>query len=201
MARKEKVDRVLEQRLDDFEREMFLLKIAYEKYFSGIDKVEPLRDREALRRTVRDLIQVPIMATSQKFRMRTLRARYNTLDLYLNRNMNLIERGEHPKFKFRADLTEQKRARDDLAGAERALQLDDARKKREREDAAFRQIYEHYIEARRKCGQSTDLEFDSVKKALRTQVRTIKSTYKCNSVKFRVTVEDGKARLKAVPQR
>ena len=57
-----------------------------------------------------------------------------------------------------------------------------------------------YIEARGKCGQSVDISFDAVRDALKKQVRTIKSTYNCESVKFRVVVEDGKAKVKAVPQ-
>jgi hypothetical protein len=34
---------------------------------------------------------------------------------------------------------------------------------------------------------------------LRNQTRQIKSNFQCESVRFRVVVEDGKARVKAVP--
>ena len=71
----------------------------------------------------------------------------------------------------------------------------------EREDQAYRKVFDKYLTARRKCGQSDDLAYDSIKDVLRKQVRTIKSRYRCSSVKFRVTVEDGKAKVKAVPLR
>ena len=43
------------------------------------------------------------------------------------------------------------------------------------------------------------MSFESVRDVLQKQVRTIKSRYRCDAVKFRVTVEDGKAKVKAVP--
>ncbi|MCK6520547.1 hypothetical protein L6R49_03810, partial [Myxococcota bacterium] len=82
-----------------------------------------------------------------------------------------------------------------------ALQGQAQAERARREDAAYRDVYERYMEARRSCGQTGDLDFESVKKQLAQQVRVLKSQYKCTSVKFRVTVEDGKARLKAAPQR
>jgi len=69
----------------------------------------------------------------------------------------------------------------------------------EREERAYRMVFDKYVEARRQCGQSTDLGFDAVREALSKQVRQIKSTYNVESVKFRVVVEDGKAKVKAVP--
>ena len=66
--------------------------------------------------------------------------------------------------------------------------------------AAYKLVYEKYLEARGKCGQSTDLSFEAVREALRKQVRQIKSTYNVDSVKFRIVVEEGRAKVKAVPQ-
>ena len=45
---------------------MFLLKIQYEKYFSGLEKIEPLKEREELRRVVRDLMREFIPNTRQR---------------------------------------------------------------------------------------------------------------------------------------
>jgi hypothetical protein len=61
-------------------------------------------------------------------------------------------------------------------------------------------VFDAYIQARGQCGQSTDLGFDAVRDTLKNQVRQIKSQFNCESVKFRVAIEDGKAKLKAVPQ-
>ena len=50
-------------------------------------------------------------------------------------------------------------------------------------------------------GESTDVPYEKVRDALRKQVRDVKSRYRCQSVKFKVTVEEGKVRLKAIPRR
>ncbi len=200
MARREKLDRALNVRLDELETAIFRLKVQYDKYFNGIDKLEPLRERDEVKHMIRSLLQDPIQSTIQRYRFRQLRARANIMDLYVQRNLVLIERGTHPKFNFRANLKE----RQEREMRERMERTRDAARERadrqRREDAAFRQIFDKYTEARNRCGQS-DLEYESVRKALRQQVRNIKGRYKCQSVSFKVAIEDGKARLKAIPKR
>lgn len=209
MARIEKADRGLSARLDEVEQRMFLLKIEYEKYFSGIEKIEPLRDREELRRAMRDFFDVPINNSVQRFRFQSLRARFQSLELYWQRNLAMIERGTHPKMRFRADAKDRARLAREAGGAapaepsptaEQAEVLRQRQEALEREDRAYRVLYDKYLEARTRCGQSTDISFDAVRDALKKQVRTIKATYQCESVKFRIVVEDGKAKVKAVPQ-
>lgn len=200
MAKRTRIDMPFKMRLDEFERRLFVLKLSYEKYFSGIERIEPVKEREDVRRMLRDLTLEPITNARQRFRFQNLRARYNSQDLYLTRNLVQIERGTHPKMKFRAAVADRRRAEIEARQMERSARREAAESKR-REDAAYSKIFDSYLEARRSCGQSTDLEFESVKKALKKQVSAIKSRYRCDTVKFRVTVEDGKARLKAVPKR
>lgn len=209
MARIEKADRGVGARLDEVEQRMFLLKIEYEKYFSGIEKIEPLRDREEVRRTMRDFLDEPITNSVQRFRYQTLKARFQSLELYWQRNLAMIERGTHPKMRFRADAKDKARLAREAASvppaepsvsAEQAEVLRKRQEALEREDRAYKVLYDKYLEARSKCGQSTDLSFDAVRDALKKQVRTIKATYQCETVKFRIVVEDGKAKVKAVPQ-
>ncbi|MCP4805041.1 MAG: hypothetical protein GY913_17250 [Proteobacteria bacterium] len=201
MAKRIKVDRALNSRLDELEQRMFMLKIAYEKYFNGIDKIEPLRERDGVKNMIRELLQENITNTIQKYRFRQLRARANILDLYLQRNLVMIERGTHPKMQFRAGLKERQQREMDDRRKQQLQNTRDRADKQRKEDAAFRQIFDSYMKARKKCGQSTSMEYESVQKTLRNQVRNIKGRYKCNSVSFRVQIEDGKARLKAVPKR
>jgi len=202
VARREKIDRSLAQKLDEFEKRLFVLKIEYEKYFSGLERFEPMRERDDLKRLMREISQIPALATRQKHRVRSLRARFSSMELYWTRNLVQIERGTHRKMKFRANLKDQHRkaveaAPREEARPERPKRLSPA----EREDQAYKAVFDKYVAARRKCGQSDDLAFDSIRDVLKKQVRTIKSRYRCSSVKFRVTVEDGKAKVKAVPLR
>lgn len=204
MARVEKIDRALAARLDEVEEKIFLLKINYEKYFSGLERKEPYRDREEIRRLVRDLMEEPMNQASQRFRFQSLRSRFQSLELYWNRNLTLFERGTHPKMKFRADLHDKTRqaqpaAQDPALAAEAERVLQERQAQMEREERAYKLVYDKYLEARAKCGQSTDLSFDAVRDALRKQVRQIKATYNTEQVKFRIVVEEGRAKVKAVP--
>lgn len=198
MAKIQKKNLRLTNLLDEFERNMFLLKLQYEKYFSGIERIEPVKEREDVRRFVRDLMQEPMTNTMQRHKFTSLRARYNSLELYLTRNLVMIERGTHPKLKFRANLRDQQRKDADLKKEQREARRE-AFSEKQKQDLAYKAAYDKFIEAREKCGQSTDLSFDALKNTLNNQVRMIKSQFKCERVKFRVSIEGGKAKMKAIP--
>lgn len=198
VARKQRADKSLNVELDQLEERLFLLKVKYDKYFLGLERFEPMKDRDGLRMIFREMMRKHISNSAQRYRFQTLRARWNSLDQYINRNIVMIERGTHPKMKFRANLHEQRR----LAQEQRRLAIRNIRDRRDqsaREDVALRKIYDRYISAREQCGQSTNMSYESVRDVLKKQVRTIKGRYQCNTVKFRVTVEGGKAKLKALP--
>lgn len=214
MAKVEKVDRQLAGDLQEIEQQMFLLKINYEKYFSGLERVEPLRERDLIKRRIADIHENPIRHPGLRFKFQQLKARFSSMELYWNRNLVMIERGTHPKFKFRADLHDKVRrglaekatgatapaAAAEAMTAEQEEVLRRRQEQAEREERAYKLVYDKYLEARGKCGQSTDLSFEAVREALRKQVRQIKSTYNVDSVKFRIVVEEGRAKVKAVPQ-
>lgn len=210
MARIERMDQGLRGRLDELEQKLFLLKMNYEKYFSGIERVEPYRDREELRRMVRDMAEEGIRNPTQAFKFQGLKARFQSFELYWTRNLKMMEAGTHPKMRFKADAKARAAAAAAAAGgptpaeerlsAEQEQVLRERAERMEREERAYKLVYDKYLEARARCGQSTDIGFDAVREALTKQVRQIKSTYNVESVKFRIVVEDGKAKVKAVPQ-
>lgn len=208
MARIERADQGLRGRLDELEQKMFLLKMTYEKYFSGLERVEPYREREEIRRMVRDLAEVGIRNPGQAFKFQGLKARFQSFELYWTRNLKMMEAGTHPKMRFRADAKAAAKAAAAAAGApaeermsaEQEQVLRERQERMEKEERAYKLVYDKYMEARARCGQSTDLGFDAVREALTRQVRQIKSTYNVESVKFRIVVEEGKAKVKAVPQ-
>ena len=70
----------------------------------------------------------------------------------------------------------------------------------EGEEAYFRQVYEDFIELKRKCGEPTDsLTFDKFLVKLTQNRDALITKYNCRAVRFQVYVKDGKAALKATP--
>lgn len=229
MARLQKADLSLNSRLDEFDKRVFLLKISYEKYFAGIDPIEPIRDRDELRRILRELLAIPVTNGRQRFRLQQLRARWSTLELYWARNLYEIERGTHRKQRYRADQKEKRRAEAEIEARLRAEAAAEARaeaaendpsaegaeappaesRPRPRppaqqrpepgEDGGYRAVFDAYVAARSRCGQSTEIDYAVVRDTLKKQVETLKARTSCSTVKFKVVVEEGKAKVKAVP--
>jgi hypothetical protein len=68
------------------------------------------------------------------------------------------------------------------------------------EEAYFRQVFDDFVELKRKCGESTDgLTYEKFAAKLKQNRDQLVAKYACKAVKFQVYVKDGKAALKATP--
>jgi hypothetical protein len=202
LAQRAKIDRGLSSQLDELEQRMFLLKIQYEKYFSGTEKVEPSRERELIQRFVRDLMEdaTAIKNPTQRHRFDGLRARLGSFEYYWTRQLRMLEQGTHPRQKFKQKIREQEKEELLRAESEKlARQRQRRRHSSERDEEAYRSLYQQYMEVRGKCGQDPNVPFETVRQALEKQADVLKAKYKCKSIKFKVVEEGGKARVKATP--
>ena len=196
MAKRDKKDIGLNSKLDEIERSIFRIKVAYEKYFNGIERFEPLKELEDLKRLIRNMMTSPIRNTQQRYRFTQLKARLSSQEMYWKRNVSQMERGVHPKQVFRANLKESNSQEAQRLQRERR---ENQKMERQMEERRFRYVYDQLVDARRQTGQSTDISFDSVKSTLKKQSRMIKSKFKCDDVQFRVEIQNGKPKMKAVP--
>lgn len=64
----------------------------------------------------------------------------------------------------------------------------------------IKQLYDVYMQAKKRSGESSNLTIDQLKKQIEKQVPQIKAKHKCDNVDFKVVLKDGKAMLKAVPK-
>lgn len=67
-------------------------------------------------------------------------------------------------------------------------------------DQRLKQLYDVYMQAKKRTGESSTLTMDALKKQIEKQIPVIKAKHNCNSVDFKVVLKDGKAMLKAVPK-
>ena len=202
MARREKVDRVLLTKMANIEQRMNLLKLAYEKYFAGTDPIEPIKDRESLKRDMRDIDRTQMNSTREKYRWRSVRARMSSLENYWQRNLVMIERGTHPKMKFRADAKERASGQQPQNSATARLEAQrQARAREEAKEGQMRDLFNEYMKARKQCGQDSNMNYRQVRAALNNQARSIQTKESCKDVKFKVKVKGGKASITAIPVR
>jgi hypothetical protein len=85
--------RVTAATLDELEEAIELLKVAYERYFNGVDRVPPTREHDDVKRSVRVMMTQRIGTTALRFRMQGLKARLVTYEQYWTRILLQIEKG------------------------------------------------------------------------------------------------------------
>jgi len=92
----------IEAILDALEQKVERLKVLYEQYFMGIEKIEPLVARKEVSRTILNLAKIQIRNTGLRFRYRTLVQRFNVYVTYWNRILREIELGTYKRDLLRA---------------------------------------------------------------------------------------------------
>jgi len=89
--------------LDEIEDALKKLRVSYEKYFAGVDRVEPLKEREGVKRSILRLLGDNSKNTARRFRLQTLNASLVTYEQYWNRITRQIEEGTFKRDRVRAD--------------------------------------------------------------------------------------------------
>ena len=87
----------IEAKIGEFEKKLEVLRVRYEQYFMGIEKVAPAMLRMDVTRIMRDLEQMKIKNTSLKFRLRQGVQKFTSYSTYWNRVMREIEEGTYKK--------------------------------------------------------------------------------------------------------
>jgi hypothetical protein len=172
------------------------LRLDYEQYFLGSRPRVPSVLRGEVQKMIAYYANVPIQNTALRFRFNNLRARYFSFRRHWDETVRKIEDGSYERNVFKANLHERERAErrggargGPAAAAPEAVPGDGGR------------LFGEYLSARERCGLAGGVTADQFERQLRTQEAAIRDKTGCQSVRFRVVVEDGKAKLKATPVR
>jgi len=162
----------LDQRLTKIDYDLKALIISYEKYFAGIEKREPYKEREALAKLVRSLVGVHITQADIKFRLQNLTAKFNTYNQQWDRQLRLLEEG-----KLHRQVRPGASQRSAPTGRSQGGEFDD--------------VYKAYAQA---AGKSPDrAKFDAM---LQNQKEQLRAKYGDRKLEFSVTTENGKPKIK-----
>ncbi len=223
MARLKDSDQRLLNLLDDVENEMNELRNEYELYFLQQIRKAPEQQVQKMKRTIRQMIDMPTNNTQLKFKKNVLRSRWGSLQDYWRRINYQIEKGTYRRHIELADHREKQR-----------LRLEQLKREREREAAAAAggepaeaeatpakpaaparprpkrpavrsfeadspDLLRAYVTAREKTGEPTGIDARKLRLTLQKNALAIKARTGAKRVEFRVAIEDGKTRFKAVP--
>jgi hypothetical protein len=126
-----------------------------------------------------------ILNTALRFRFNSVCSRYQALRRQWTEILRQIEAGTYVRHRFKAALHERERGPDtaDDSGAR----------------AAAPDLFEAWRDARRSCGQAVEnLTREKLERTLEQQRQALRERFGADAeFKFRVVVEDGRAKLKA----
>jgi hypothetical protein len=177
----------IEEELRMLDFKLGQLKRDYDQYFLGTRPREPVQLRGEVNKTVVELTNTAIKNTAARFKFTSICSRYQAFRRQWDEILRKIEAGTYERHRFKAKLHEQG-GEDDAAPPQA-----------EAAPARGDDIYERYIDARTKCGESVKglsrEKLDGIIAKQRAQL--VEKFGKEAQFRFRVEIEDGKARLKA----
>jgi hypothetical protein len=214
----------LRSTLDELETGIETLRLAYEKYFSGIERVPPAKQRSKLEKLMRNVETRGITNTVIRFRLNGLRARFITYKHYWTRMENQMARGTSRRDQLRRRRLERMAppppkppAPGEAAAAEDAAAATaggppppppgKARRGRAPDPAAagidpahLRSVFKQLVQAKRAAGESTQgLTYQALVKKLTAEAPKLKQKHSCEKLQFSVSTRGGKVRLRAEP--
>jgi hypothetical protein len=181
------------EELTELDEAIVNLQVLYEKYFLGIDRRPPEQERKRVSEKTRELKNTNIRNTALKFKINTLFAKLLSFERMWDRTLREIEDGTYKRDVFKAKLRDKDRDEGGAAPARSAPAPTIS-------DANLRRLYDTYLVARKRCGESTaGISFDSIASRIRAQVPELMQKHKAKNIEFKVVIKGGKAILKAVP--
>ena len=180
--------------LDELDEALTNLHVLYEKYFLGIDRRPPDQERKRVSTKTREMRTQMIRNTALKFRINTLFAKLISFERMWDRTLREIEEGIYKRDVFKAKMHIKDRVE---PGQKKAVAAPSAP---EISDDKLRRLYDTYLVARQRTGESTDgISYESVASRIRAQVPQLMEKHKAKNIEFKVVIKGGKAVLKAIP--
>jgi hypothetical protein len=171
------------------------LRAEYEQYFLGTRKREPQLLRGEVQKIIAYYANVPIRNTGHRFRFNNLRARFFAFRRHWDDTQRKIEEGSYERHRFQAELHERERV---LGNEPEAA----APAGRPGGAGELDELFRAWVEAREATGQGAKgLSRERLAAQLEKQAASIRERLGVAQVRFRVVVEDGRAKLKATPVR
>lgn len=188
--------------LSELDVRLKVLRQHMEQYFLGIEKLPPTDEWEKLKKDMQAMMRRTFNNTAVKFRRNSLNQRLVTDSNYYTRTLKQIEEGTYYRDRFKADLREKQRLREEnrLKDKQAAARAKAEAGKPRAAGGAIDNLHQAYMAARAKTGEGGNVSREALQSVVEKQVAAIKQRYNCKRVEFKVAIENGKAKLKAVPK-
>ena len=193
--------------IEVIEKQIRQLQIDWDKFFSGIEKKPPNDLKSRVEALIRRHANAEIRNNTERFRYQTLTAKYNTLNELWSKKLRAREEGKaFGVHGLKADVLPPPppaappppaRAGRAAAGGADGFRVQNP----ERDIEAVRALYQGFLQARQRAGETAPVKFDSFQKLIAQQASRILTEKGASAVDFRLETKDGKVSLKAKPVR
>ena len=181
----------IEEDLQSLDVKLKQLRLDYDQYFLGVRPREPLLLRGEVQKLIAYYSNVAIQNTALRFKFSSLCSRFLTQRRQWDLTLRKIEDGTYERHVFRANLHARRSDEAPVAAAAAPARP---------VASASTDLFDSYLEACRSVGQETSgLTRERLTQVMEGQRDALRQRYGCPEVRFRVVVEDGKAKLKATP--
>lgn len=170
-----------EEDMNRLKQKMKQLETEYEQWFSGALQVPPWETQKAVDNIIRFYNRNPPHGLAEQSVFQMHQSKYNVYSEMWNRRMRLKEEGRQATGK-----------------EERSRRVSVRQKEPATEKDRFRQVFESYVSAKEKTGQSPGkLSFENFKRQLESRAKQLRVERGYDDVDFGVSVKDGKVSLVA----
>ena len=164
------------------------LKLDYEKYFLGTRPTEPAMLRAEVQKLYIKWSNTRITNTALRFKFTSLNGRYQAFKRRWDDTLRRIEAGTYKRHVFKADLHDR----------ERGLGENTAKGAGSKPPASSADLFDTYRDALMATGQdASKITPAKLQAALKKQEAAVKKKLGCDSVDFKIVVQDGKVKVKA----
>ncbi len=186
-------DKALEEELTDLAGRIERLRVLYQQYFMGMERVPPLVQREQLERRIRESPLNDVRRAAFKFRFHSLLQRLRTYEVYWDRLQRDIEEGRVERGVFQEGGLRPARA----ARAESQAPAEPAKPPVQ---DPVEVLYRDFLWAREQVGLPVEgITLEAFRLSLERQRRIQAERLGVPDVSFTVTIKDGKVVLQARP--
>jgi len=182
-------EEIIEEELADLELKIRQLKVRYDQFFYGNQKLPPWMLRAQVDRMIRKNANITMRGFSHRYRFNNLLFRYQTFSELWTRKMRMQEEGDRPGLAAKT----QHRVTEKLVARARVA---DPRSSPDQ----LREIYAKFVESRKKYGQKKKpVSFDKFVRGIAGQAERLRKTSGCAEIELRLVIKNDQVQLKARP--
>ena len=185
-ARSDEVD----EQLNELDQNIKRLRIEYDQYFMGTMKRPPQVRQGQVQKTVAYFSNKMPRNTAQKFRFNQLNSKYQMYRQHWGRVMRQIEAGTYKVHRFKAALHDRDRFGDEAHTPMGTVSLPPG-------SSPVDRLCDALTSARAKTGEQAEINRGKIAQMVKQQTANIRKKHPGAKIRFRVVIEDNRAKLKA----